>query len=406
MVFYEHTIYDPVKGLNMKKHQQNQQGFSHHFILPVLAFIAVGAIGAYLISISHAATAGPSDVVYRQLSSNATTNGFYRYSAAGTTKYDTTSWNSNDILDVSQDQNWVLTIGAGDKLTALSKDGQTVVYPYAYTTQAVPARYITSRSYACTSAVETARSALFSKASGATTPKLYVALESIPCENLALNFSKITHRFFGVDTSSTKTALTENLTSDSDFSWVKSTATNGYALLDINHQFRVVSPAGKTVFKAASSVYGMYMSENGKKLVYEKNGKNYFYLANSNGKSAKSILSNNYKTTHRFLAGISPNGAYVIFNSQIAKGTTWTLNSYTVSSKKVKTLDTGYSEGGTAINGAVYGEKWLPASNTIVYAKQDVKGKTSQILQVAATGSAKKVLVSASYDTSTSFNIY
>jgi len=40
----------------MKKLSRNQRGFSHHFILPVLAFIAVGAIGAYIIATSSAAT--------------------------------------------------------------------------------------------------------------------------------------------------------------------------------------------------------------------------------------------------------------------------------------------------------------------------------------------------------------
>ena len=39
----------------MKNLFGNQKGFSHHFILPVLAFIAVGAIGAYVIAKSSAA---------------------------------------------------------------------------------------------------------------------------------------------------------------------------------------------------------------------------------------------------------------------------------------------------------------------------------------------------------------
>lgn len=59
--------------------RQNQKGFSHHIVFPILAFIAVGAIGAYLISKSSAAT--PSYTIWHwniagyKMNKGSTTNG-------------------------------------------------------------------------------------------------------------------------------------------------------------------------------------------------------------------------------------------------------------------------------------------------------------------------------------------
>jgi peptidoglycan hydrolase-like protein with peptidoglycan-binding domain len=50
----------------LKKLQKNKRGFSHHFLLPVIAVLAVGSIGAYLQFSSKAATACPSGTTYQK----------------------------------------------------------------------------------------------------------------------------------------------------------------------------------------------------------------------------------------------------------------------------------------------------------------------------------------------------
>jgi hypothetical protein len=385
----------------MKKQHRKQQGFSHHFILPVLAFIAVGAIGGYVISKSSAASITSKDVVYSvfpDAGGNAEDFKFYHYSATGTTQYPSTV---TDVIDVSANRKWVLTKDKNNTLSAVSIDGQTVTYPYTYTTNAISARYTTSNKYDCTSPATTVRSALFSKtSSGVGAPSLYVALETIACENGALNFGGVTHRFYAVDTGTLKTALTESLSSDSSFSWVKSTATNGSALLEINHRYRVVSASGKSLYKAASTIKNIYLSENGKKITYEKSGG--FYVANSDGKKSKKIMT----SYGRWLSGISPTGAYVLYHKDISKdGWKTGLYSYKISSKKSVLLDSG-TETKDRGHSMVWGERWLPGQDGVYYVKEAEETKKVEIKQVNVNGKSKTTIFSSPFDAKKSVDLF
>lgn len=51
--------------------KQRSRGFSHHFLLPVLAVIAVGILGVYTLSFSDAATTGCTDKILQKGSKNS-----------------------------------------------------------------------------------------------------------------------------------------------------------------------------------------------------------------------------------------------------------------------------------------------------------------------------------------------
>lgn len=384
----------------MKTIYKNQRGFSHHFILPLLAFIAVGAIGAYVIAKSNAATAGPSDVVYSaQLQAGGDT--YYRYSssAGSSTEYPS---DTGQILDVSRDQKWILTKqwqNDGDHIgeyaiVGISSDGQKAVYGY------------TVGSASCTTDGFDIDDAHFSKVATTGAPTIYYAGVSLTCVNGTFDTTHTSLKLYSMGANGAGKKELSAAIADSDTNVaVTETATNGYVHFYAKGRHYIITPAGKTIFNVSASSYSnVTLSENGKRIAYQRyTGTDRVYVANSDGKKAKKIMS---YSDNRMLTGISPTGTYVLYQKNLSKdGTKTGLYSYNVSTKKTKTIDSGYGEKDT-YPGALDQEHWLPGSNTFVYTKRDVKAKTMQLVQVTASNSSKKVLVTSDYNTVYRLTVY
>ncbi len=387
----------------MKKYRKNQWGFSHHFILPVLAFVAVGAIGAYVIAQSSAATAGPSDVVY---STHLKAGGekYYRYSSSAATSTEYSS-DTKDIVDVSKDQKWVLIEkwqGSGEhtgtnEYVALSNSGEKISYGYF-----APYYSYEYDGDSCSVAATVTRNALFSKVSTTAAPKLYYVEGNVPCESGKYNNKKITHKVYSIDANgANKKAISATLSSDINNTVLLDTATNGNYRAYIKDRDYILSAAGKILFKSKDAhLRTVYLSENGKKITYTEEAlyPAKVYVADANGKKAKKVMSYTSQNS-KMITGISPTGAYLTYQKSLSKdGKKSGLYAFKVSNKKSYTIDSGYNWQ-SGIPGALTQERWLPGSNTLVYSKVDAKAKTVQIIQVGATGSGKKVLAAPSYDT-------
>ena len=390
------------------KHSKNQRGFSHHFILPLLAFIAVGAIGAYVITKSNAATAGPSDVVYSVMPTSGSSGyKYYRYSSATGT---TTEYPSDikDILDVSRDQKWVLQRDNTNKIVARSTTGQQVSYG--------DLEYYLDSAYdgtSCSSALTARRDFLFSRASsaGSSAPKIYYREGAIACVNGKYSSSQKSPymTIYSVEANgANKTAVyaIKNYVSYFGFAaTLRDVADNGNLTIyaedgSTASRYYVVSPAGKLLFKGPKNEI-VYISESGKKITYAIG--NQVYVADANGKKAKKVM---YYSDVRSVIGISPTGTYLIYEKFLSKdGKSRGLYAYKVSNKKSYKIDTAYSSENSTAAG-ITNEHWLPGSNTLVYVKRDSKAKTAQIVRASVTGKSKKVLVSLPYDTTSWMTIY
>lgn len=383
----------------MKKQYKNQQGFSHHFILPLLAFVAVGAIGAYVISKSNAATAGPSDVVYStEILAGGQKN--YRYVAA--TSSSSEYPDTDTILDVSKDQKWLLLQkwqrdgdNAGQyAIVATSTSGENVTYGYMV------------GDASCNDSGFSVEKPRFSKQSSTSAPVIYYVGVSLPCSDGSYDTNKATLKLYsmGVD-GANKKELSKAIANDGSDAIVSETATNGYVHFYAKGRHYIVTSAGKTIFNVSYNTYSnVILSENGKKIAYEKySSGDKMYLANSDGKKAKKLMS---YSDLRILTGISPSGSYILYQKDLSKdGTKTGLYSYNTSTKKTKMLDSGYGAKDT-YPGAIDQEQWLPGSNTLVYTKRDVKAKTSQLIRVGASGTSKKTLVTLDYNTVGNLTIY
>lgn len=102
----------------------NHKGFSHHILLPLLAILVVGGIGAYLTFTSKAATG----VVSGRMAFNASyDSGGTRVSYGGTIESDGRSekklpGDGPRVIDISQSGNWVLSFNDDGTLIAYSGD--------------------------------------------------------------------------------------------------------------------------------------------------------------------------------------------------------------------------------------------------------------------------------------------
>lgn len=398
----------------MKNRHKNQRGFSHHFILPVLAFIAVGAVGAYVIAKSNAATAGPSDVIYG-INPESGREKYYRYSSSTgqSTEY---SEDVVDILDTSQNQQWTLQQGNDsdrNSVFALSTAGERVsygdlkyYYSYQYADKSCDADAIVTKNF------------FFSKANANSTsaPKLFYIEGAVPCENGKLNTNKKAPYMVLYSVApggGNKTAIYTFKNFKSSFNFgaqIIAVATNDTIQIygengsEKDLRMYIISSKGKLLFKGPKNELIFYLSENGKKITYTRTNTSTkkVYVADANGKKAKKVMS--YKDT-RMVTGISPTGTYIIYTKNLSKdGKKAGLYSLKVSNKKSYAIDNAYdSQYGPD---AMRSTAWLPGSNTLVYVKQDAKAKTAQIIQTSATGSGKKVLVSAPYSTTRWMTIY
>ena len=382
------------------KHSKNQRGFSHHFILPLLAFIAVGAIGAYVISKSNAATAGPSDVFYT-LESQGTRKTLYRYSASSGQSVAYPS-EVTDIIDVSQDQRWILQQNNDYTVVARSTTGETT--SYGSLKKYMSYQYANTN---CTSDAVVTKSFAFSRTNAASSmPKLYYIEGAVPCVNGKYNSDVKTPylRLYSVEANGVNKKLVASFKSySSSFNLagqIMATTTNGNVLAWIedgsDYRSYVVSPAGKILYRSAKNQI-IQLSENGKKIAYDKQSaqKSYIYTADANGKNAKKLLSTSSVVQAR---SISPTGTYVAYEKRLSSdGAKVGLYTVKASTKKSVSLLTAY--GNPNSSSPIRDVQWLPGSNTLVYLTRDVKTKTAQIAQTSATGSAKKALVTPSYDT-------
>jgi len=382
------------------KQQKNQRGFSHHFILPLLAFVAVGAIGAYVITKSNAATAGPSDVFYK-LESRDTKATLYRYSAANGQSVAYPS-EVTDIIDVSQDQNWILQQNNDYTVVARSTNGGLASYGNLK-------KYMSYQydNTSCTSNAVVTKSFVFSRTNATSSmPKLYYIEGVVPCVNGKYNSSTKTPylKLYSVEANGINKKLIISFKSySSSFNFagqIMTTATNGNILAWVedgsDYRSYVVSPAGKVLYKSAKNQL-IQLSENGKKIAYDKQSgqKSYVYIADVNGKNVKKLLSTSSSVQVR---SVSPTGAYVAYEKRLSSdGAKVGLYTIKASNKKSVSLLTAY--GNPNSSSPIRDVQWLPGSNTLVYLKRDVQAKTAQIAQVSATGSAKKVLVTPPYDT-------
>lgn len=388
------------------KRSKNQRGFSHHFILPLLVFIAVGAIGAYVITKSNAATAGPSDVVY---STHLEGSGdkYYRYDSANgvSTEYPSSV---SSILDVSKDQKWVLAYDNSFNVFALSASGEK--FSYGDLKNYNDSSY---DGYSCSSNAVVTKDFHFSKANQSTSnpPKLYFIEGAIPCENgkyaaVSKNPLYVTLRSVGVN-GTNKTTITKFTNYSSRFGVavsLNSVSTNGNFAIwkgPADNRAYILSAKGATIFKGQESAM-VYLSENGKRIAYMNSSFRDIYVANSNGKSSKKLLSSNKIA----LTGISPAGTYVLYQKAVSKDyTKASLYSLKVSSKKSYKIDTA-TNWQSGLPGAINNEHWLPGSTTIVYYKHDAVKNTAQLIQSSITGSAKKTIVSVPYSKNNWVNIY
>lgn len=384
----------------MKRQYRNQKGFSHHFILPLLAFVAVGAIGAYVISKSNAATAGPSDVIY-QTYDHTTGNAYYRYSTATgqSKKYEL---GSEQIKDVSVDQKWVLVQNSDAEVAAVSASGQRISY----------GSFGKDPSGACSASTSTLWTSAFSKTSASSAPDVYIVTVDIPCTNGSYNYSysgSTASRLYRVDLKGTKKLLLSvNATRRyGNGFFIASAGRNGNVLIQDSiggMRYYVVSSAGKKLLatsreSASKWVGSVFMSEDGKKIVYNK-GYSYpqkIYVADANGKNAKKLYS--VSNDSRELVGISPTGSYIVYQKYLvrtSKTTQIQLYSFNVKTKKSVSLGKGgyYSpKPNTPSSGT-----WLPGSNTLVYSLPYDTSTTAQVVMINANGSGKKTLFSAPTD--------
>jgi hypothetical protein len=386
----------------MKNYHKNQRGFSHHFILPLLAFVAVGAIGAYVIAKSNAATIMSKDIVYSVFPKDGGNDEdfkFYHYTPTGTTEYPA---NVTNVIDSSVDRKWMLGYTTGNQLVAYSNGGQTISYNYSTDTL--------FGGNDCSSDGFYVRGAAFMKTIGTTAPSIYFIGVSIPCEN-GVYANKVTFGLYTSDVNgSMKKIFSQSGSYESGrggYGRIESVATNGNILViftnskDDFDQY-VMSQAGKIIYKVPSTISGgeIYLSDNGKKIAYEKSSN--IYAANSDGKKSKKVMSTS--GNEKFLSGISPTGSYIVYQKLSSKDK-YSLYSYKISSKKSQLLDSGSWDTSIKQN-PIWEMHWLPGQDTIYYRKQAAETKKVEIKQVSVIGKGKKTIFSSPFSANTSVELF
>jgi len=359
---------------------------------------------------SHSAVAASSiDIIYNL---NSDFQQSFHYSDSGTTQYDENTLGTRGIMDASSNHQWILVsqwqgfTGAHanmEELVALSSNGQRVSYGYYYDEG--------SMTEECTGSTRfyTTGDALFSKVSSSTAPKkVYFLGVTTACSGGMVSWSKSTLRLYSATANSaSRKAISPKLSAEEGEFNLIGTATNGYALFTTGKRNFVVSSTGKTILKASTSIGAMQLSANGKKIAYEKHGTSKaIYVADSNGNHSKKVAS--LASDNTKLLGISQTGSYILYQRYLADSAAHIgIYSYRASTKKTSLIDSGYDGGYNGFdyiwNNAI---KWVPGSNTFIYAFHDAQAKSTGITQIDATGANKITPVPLNYDSTNSVYLF